>query len=447
MLDNFFNFEKKETNIRTEILAGFTTFLTMAYVLGVNPAILSAGGMPETGVFFATAIASGIGCIIMGLVSDYPIGIAPGMALNALFTYTIILEMGNSCNAALAAVFISSIIFLIITITGLRESILNLFPHDLSLAIGAGIGLFLAFLGFKSCGIIVADPSTYVAMGLLSAPGAFLALIGITATLILYVKKVPAAVFLGLVITAVLGLVLTAFGFGAGNELMPSFPTEIVSANFDTSLFMGFASGFGELFSDIPNLIIILFSLLFVQFFDASGTLIPLGRLCGFINEDSDEPDEGMEKAFLCDALGGVIGSICGTSTLTAYSESATGIGLGGRTGLTAVVTGLLFLLSIFFAPLVLSLFTSSVTACALIIVGIMMIVQIKDIDWDNLVVSASAFMTMIMMLLTYSISLGIAWGFVTYVITTLSSDDKKNLNWGSWVLFIIFIMYMFFGL
>ena len=296
MLDNFFNFKKKETNIRTEILAGFTTFLTMAYVLGVNPAILSAGGMPETGVFFATAIASGIGCIIMGLISDYPIGVAPGMGLNALFTYTIILQMGNSYNAALAAVFISSIIFLIITITGLRESIINLFPHDLSLAIGAGIGLFLAFLGFKSCGIIVADPSTYVTMGLLSAPGAFLALIGITVTLILHVKKVPAAVFLGLIITAVLGLVFSAFGFGAGNELMPSIPTQIVSVNFDTSLFMGFASGFGELFSNIPNLIIIIFSLLFVQFFDASGTLMPLGRLCGFIDEDNDKSDMKVWK-------------------------------------------------------------------------------------------------------------------------------------------------------
>ena len=180
--------------------------------------------------------------------------------------------------------------------------------------------------------------------------------------------------------------------------------------------------------------------MLFVQFFDALVTLMPLGRLCGSIDEDNDKPDEGMEKAFLCDALGGVIGSICGTSTLTAYSESAIGIGLGGRTGLTAVVTGLLFLLSIFFAPLVLSLFTSSVTVCELIIVGVMMIVQIKDIDWDNLVVSASAFMTMLMMILTYSISLGIAWGFVTYVTCTIASNDWKNLNWRSWVLYIIFI-------
>ncbi|MBQ9026300.1 MAG: NCS2 family permease [Methanobrevibacter sp.] len=417
----------------------------MAYILGVNPTMLADGGMPATGVFFATALASGIACIIMGLVSKYPVGLAPGMGLNALFTYTIILTMGNTWEAALAAVFISSIIFLLITISGLREAILNIIPVDLKLAIGAGIGMFLAFIGLKGCGIIVDDPSTLISMGPLTAAPALLALIGVLITLILFVRKVPAAVFLGLVITAILGLIFTAFGYGAGDMLMPSLPAEVISTNIDTSLFFGFASGFGQLFSNIPNLIMMVFSLVFVTFFDTTGTLISLGRQCGFIDENGQA--QNIEKAFLSDAVGGIVGSMIGTSTVTAYVESATGIGLGGRTGLTAIVTGILFILSIFFAPLVLSLFTSPVTAAALVIVGILMIVQLKDVNWDNIVVVAPVFMTIIMMLLTYSISLGIAWGFVTYAVATIATGKWKEMSWGIWVLVIVFLIYLFFGL
>ncbi|MBR0271236.1 MAG: NCS2 family permease [Methanobrevibacter sp.] len=445
MLDNFFNFKENGTDFKTEIIAGITTFLAMAYILGVNPTMLADGGMPATGVFFATALASGIACIIMGLVSKYPVGLAPGMGLNALFTYTIILTMGNTWEAALAAVFISSIIFLLITISGLREAILNIIPVDLKLAIGAGIGMFLAFIGLKGAGIIVDDPSTLIAMGSLTAAPALLALIGVLITLILFVRKVPAAVFLGLVITAILGLIFTAFGYGTGDMLMPSLPAEVISTNIDTSLFFGFASGFGQLFSNIPNLIMMVFSLVFVTFFDTTGTLISLGRQCGFIDEDGKA--QNIEKAFLSDAVGGIIGSMIGTSTVTAYVESATGIGLGGRTGLTAIVTGILFILSIFFAPLVLSLFTSPVTAAALVIVGILMIVQLKDVDWDNIVVVAPVFMTIIMMLLTYSISLGIAWGFVTYAVATIATGKWKEMSWGIWVLVIVFLIYLFFGL
>ncbi|WP_295613731.1 NCS2 family permease [uncultured Methanobrevibacter sp.] len=444
MLDNFFNFKENGTDFKTEIIAGITTFLAMAYILGVNPSMLADGGMPATGVFFATAIASGIACIIMGLVSKYPVGLAPGMGLNALFTYTIILTMGNTWETALAAVFVSSIIFLIITISGVREAILNIIPVDLKLGIGAGIGFFLAFIGLKGAGIIVADPSTFVGMGSLMAPPALLALIGIVLTLVLYVRKVPAAVFLGLVITAIIGLIFTAFGFGAGDMLMPTLPSTVITTNFDLSLFGGFAKGFSQLFSNIPNLIMMVFSLVFVTFFDTTGTLISLGRQCGFIDEEGKAV--GIEKAFLSDAISGIIGSICGTSTVTAYVESATGIGLGGKTGLTAIVTGILFILSIFFAPLVLSLFTSPVTAAALVIVGILMIVQLKEVNWDNMIVAASVFITIIMMLLTYSISLGIAWGFVVYAVASLASKSEK-LNWGMWVLVIVFIIYLFFGL
>ena len=445
MFDNFFKFKENGTDFKTEIIAGITTFLAMAYILGVNPVILGDGGMPITGVFFATAVASGIACIIMGLVSKYPIGLAPGMGLNALFTYTIILTMGNTWETALAAVFISSIIFLIITVSGLREAILNIIPLDLKLGIGAAIGFFLAFLGLKGAGIIVADPSTFVSMGSLMAPPAFLALIGILITLVLYVRDVPASVFIGLVITAIIGVIFTALGFGAGDALMPSMPAQVITTNFDLSLFAGFTRGFGQLFTNIPNLIMMLFSLVFVTFFDTTGTLMALGRQCGFIDEEGQAV--GIENAFLADAVGGIVGAIFGTSTVTAYVESAAGIGNGGKTGLTAIVTGILFILSIFFAPLVLGLFTSPVTCAALVIVGILMILQLKEVQWDNLVVAASVFITIIMMILTYSISLGIAWGFVVYAVASLASGKSKELSWGIWLLVIVFIIYLFFGL
>ena len=445
MLDNFFKFKENGTDFKTEIIAGITTFLAMAYILGVNPVILADGGMPATGVLFATAVASGIACIIMGLVAKYPVGLAPGMGLNALFTYTIILTMGNTWETALAAVFISSIIFLIITISGLREAILNVIPLDLKLGIGAAIGFFLAFLGLKGAGIIIADPSTFVTMGNLMAAPALLALIGIVITLILYVREFPAAVFVGLVVTAIIGVIFTALGFGAGDILMPAIPAQFITTSFDLSLLGGFVRGFGQLFTNIPNLIMMLFSLVFVTFFDTTGTLMALCRQCGFIDEEGQAV--GIENAFLADAVAGIIGAIFGTSTVTAYVESATGIGLGGKTGLTAIVTGILFLLSIFFTPLILALFTSPVTCAALVIVGILMIVQLKEVQWDSLVVAASVFMTIIMMILTYSISLGIAWGFVVYAIASLASGKTKELSWGIWLMVIVFVIYLFFGL
>ena len=445
MFDSFFKFDENGTDYKTEIIAGITTFLAMAYILGVNPSMLVEGGMPATAVFFSTAIASGIACIIMGLVAKFPVGLAPGMGLNALFTYTIILEMGSSWEAALAAVFISSIIFLIITVSGLREAILNVIPIDLKLGIGAGIGFFLAFLGFKGAGIVVSDSSTLVAMGNLLAPSTILALIGMLITLVFHIKKIPAAVFFGMLITAVLGVIFSFLGFGTGNPLMPSIPAQVISVNFDMSLFGGFLRGFGQLFSNIPNLFMMVFSLLFVTFFDTTGTLMSLGRQCGFIDEEGQAV--GIENAFLSDAVGGIVGSICGTSTVTAFVESATGIGMGAKTGLAAIVTGILFLLSVFIAPLILSLFTPSVTAAALVIVGFLMMAQLDDVHWGNQVIAASVFMTIIMMILSYSISLGIAWGFLAYFVGSISEGRYKEIGWEMYVLVIVFLVYLFFGL
>lgn len=445
MLDKFFKLNENGTDVKTEIFAGITTFLAMAYILGVNPIILGDGGMPVTGVFFATAVSSGIASIIMGIVAKYPVGLAPGMGLNTLFTYSLILGMGSTWQTALAAVFISNIIFLIITISGLRESVLNSIPLDLKYGIGAAIGFFLAFLGLKGAGIIVNNPSNFVAMGSLTSAPPFLALIGIIITFILHARKVPVAVFIGLVITAFIGVIFTAFGFGAGDMLMPAVPTHFVTTNFDLSLFAGFTKGFSQLFSNIPNMLMMLFSLVFVTFFDTTGALMALGRQCGFINEEGQAV--GIEKAFLADAIGGIVGSIFGTSTVTAFVESAAGIGNGGRTGLTAIVTGILFLLSVFFAPLVLALFTSPVTCAALVIVGILMFVQLKEIKWDNLIIVASVFMTILMMILTYSISLGIAWGFVIYAVASVASGKGEELGIGIWLMVIVFVIYLFFGL
>lgn len=445
MLNKLFKLDENKTDFKTEILAGITTFLAMSYILGVNPGMLSATGMSLSGVFIATAIASGIACIIMGLLSNYPVGLAPGMGLNALFTYTIVLGMGLSWQAALAAVLLSSIIFLIITLIGLREAILNAIPKDLKLAIGAGIGFFLAFLGLANAGVVISDPATIVSLGSVATPSVVLALIGVAITLILYVRKVPAAVFIGLVITAIIGVIMTLAGFGGAESTLPSLPAQWISFNLDFSVVGGFMSGFGELFKNIPTLIIILFSLLFVTFFDTTGTLIPLAKECGFEKEDGTT--EGINNAFISDALGGIVGAIMGSSTVTAYVESATGIGLGGRTGLTAIVTGILFLLSVFLAPTILALFTSSVTTAALVTVGILMFVQIRDIEWDNLAIVASVFMTIIMMVLSYSISLGIVFGFITYTIVAAATGKAKELSPLVWVMFVVFLLYLIFGL
>lgn len=282
-------------------------------------------------------------------------------------------------------------------------------------------------------------------MGSLLTPHALLALIGILITLVLYVKKVPASIFLALIITSFLGLIFTFFGFGVGNPLMPDIPNEVVTTHIDTSLIFGFTRGFGGLFSNIPDLIIIIFSIIFITFFDTLGTVVTLGKECGCIDENNELP--GIEKAYLSVSLAGIIGSIFGTSTSVTYLESAAGIGIGGKTGLTAIIVGICFILSIFFAPIILSLFTSSVTAFALVTVGIFMIVQLKEVNWDDRIIAASVFMTILMMILFYSISIGIAWGFVTYAVASIAMGKYKEISWGIWLLVIVFIFYLLFGL
>ena len=427
MLDKFFKLGEKGTTVKTEILAGVTTFLAMAYILAVNPAMLGETGMSVQGVFLATAIASAVATIIMGLVANYPVALSAGMGVNALFTYTICFGMGLSYKGALACVFVSGIIFLVISITGIRTMIINAIPAQLKLAIGAGIGFFIAFIGLKNAGIIVANESTFVGLGNLQEPTVILAVVGILITLLLLTKNVSGAVFYGLVVTAIVGIIAGVCGVKG----MPEIPTAVISFDFDFSLVGAFASGLGELISH-PQCYVAIFSLLFVDFFDTAGTLVAVCNRANLVDETGNP--ENVDRALLADSIG----------TVTSFVESTSGVEVGGRTGLTAVTTGVCFLLSVFFSPL-LSCVTSAVTAPALIIVGILMAQQLKGIEWDNLVYAASGFMTVIFMILAYSISNGIAIGFITYTVSMIGVGKIKEIKPIVWILDICFIIFLVF--
>lgn len=432
-MENFFKLEENGTNVKTEILAGITTFLAMAYILAVNPSILHDAGMPKSGVFFATAISSGVISILMGVLANYPVALSSGMGVNALFTYTIVAKMGLSWRGALACVLVSGIIFVLITVTNIRKMIINAIPSQLKLAIGAGIGFFVAFVGLKNDGIIVTSPATLVSLGSFTKPSVLLALIGIIITLVLVVRNVPAGVFVGLVITAIIGVIMNALGFAD----MPQF-TGVASTNFDVSLVGQALNGFGELFSH-PQCWLAIFSLLFVDFFDTAGTLVAVAGKTKLMDENGEL--KNVERALLADSIGTCFGALMGTSTVTSFVESASGVGVGGRTGLTACVTGVLFLLASFLSPL-LSIVTYSVTAPALVVVGIMMAQQLKGIDWDNMIVASATFITVLVMILGYSISNGIAAGFIVYAAGMIAGGKAKEVNWIVWVLSLLFIFY-----
>ena len=417
------------------MLAGLTTFLAMAYILGVNPAILGDAGMDIPAVFMATALSAAVASILMGLIANYPVALASGMGVNALFAYTVCGQMGMSWQAALAAVFISGLIFVVISVTGIRKMIIDAIPVQLKLAIGAGIGFFIAFVGFKNAGIIVANPSTFVGLGNFTDPTVLLAVVGLLITIGLVVKRVPAAVFVSMVITAVIGIICGAFGIDG----MPALP-ESWAMNFDMSTVGAFTSGFGELFANPMNAIVIIFSFLFVDFFDTAGTLVAIGNEIGLVNSKGEL--EGAEQALLADSIGTVFGAVLGTSTVTSFVESTSGVGVGGRTGLTAVTAGVLFALSVFISPILLSAITNAVTAPALIIVGVMMAQQLKGIEWDNMIYAVSAFVTVIAMVLTYSISNGIAFGFIAYAVSMIAARKTKEVHITVWVLLVIFVLY-----
>ena len=439
MLEKLFHLKENKTSVRTELIAGLTTFLAMAYILGVNPSVLGDAGMDVSSVFLATALSAAVASVIMGLLANYPVALAAGMGVNALFAYTVCGQMGYSWSAALAGVFISGVIFILISVTGVRKMIINAIPVQMKLAIGAGIGFFIAFVGLKNAGIVVANESTFVAIGNFSDPTVLLALFGILITLLLVIRKVPAAVFVGMVITALIGIVAgTVFHI----EGMPSLPDgSFITTNFHMEGAGAFMNGFGELFADPAKSLVMIFSFLFVDFFDTAGTLVAIGSKIGLVNPQTGEL-KNAERALLADAIGTVFGAAVGTSTVTSFVESSSGVGVGGRTGLTAVTTGVLFLLSILISPLILSAVTNAVTAPALVVVGVMMAQQLKSIDWEDMMIAAAAFVTIIVMVLGYSISNGIAFGFIVYTIGMIGAGKTKDIHPTVWVLDVIFLIY-----
>ncbi len=435
MLEKFFKLSQHKTTVRTELIAGFTTFLAMAYILGVNPGILGAAGMDVHSVFMATAISSGFASILMGMLANYPVALAPGMGVNALFAFTVVGGMGKSWETALAAVFVSGVIFLLISITGIRKYIINAIPKEMKLAIGAGIGFFIAFVGLQGAGLIVNDEATLVILGNVREPLVLLSLFGTLVTIALVVKKYKAAVFIGLLVTAIAGVIMGLAGVAGA----PTLPSDM-SINLNITTAGSFMDGFQDLFSDPQSMFVIIFSFLFVDFFDTAGTLVAVANRANLVNEKGEL--ENIERALLADSVGTVVGACLGTSTVTSFVESTSGVEVGGRTGLTSVVTGILFFLSILLAPLVISVVTSAVTAPALIVVGILMAQQLKEIDWNDMVIASSAFVTIIFMLLSYSISEGIAFGFITYGIAKVAAGQGKDVSVAVWLLNIVFVLY-----
>ena len=441
-MKKYFELEKLGTNYRTEFMAGLTTFLAMAYILFVNPEMLSLSGvegLPEgTGmdkgaVFTATAIAAAVGSLVMGIVARYPIVLAPGMGLNAFFAYTVVLTYGIPWETALAGVLASGIIFLIITVTGLREKIINTIPQNLKLAVGAGIGFFIAFIGFKNAGIIVADDATMVTLGSLSNPLVLLSIFGLVTAVILLSKGIKGGIFYSMIATSIVGMIfglvpkITGVGdvVGAVPSLAPTFGQAFIH--------------FGEIFT-IEMLVVIL-TFLFVDFFDTAGTLVAVANQAGLM-KDNKLPRAG--RALFADSTATVVGATVGTSTTTAYVESTTGVGVGGRSGLTAVFAALFFILALFFSPL-LNVVTPQVTASALIIVGVLMSSALKHIEWDKFEIAVPSFFTIIAMPLTSSIATGIAIGFIFYPITMLMTGRIKEVHPMIYGMFVIFILYFAF--
>ena len=440
-MKKYFQFEELGTNYRREIIGGITTFLAMAYILVVNPITLTLADVPDLpdhlrmdygAVFVATALSAAIGCLIMGLVARYPLALAPGLGLNAFFAYTVVLGTGTPWQHALGAVFISSMFFLILTLTGLREKLINAIPIELKHAVGAGIGLFITFVGLQSSGIIVNNDATLVGIGDITQPNTLLSIFGIIVTVILMTRGVKGGVFFGMIITIIAGMI-----FG-----LIDIPTKIVDKV--PSLEPTFGAVFTS-FSDpsfyTTAMIGVILTFLFVDFFDNAGTLVAVANQAGFV-KNNKLPRAG--RALFSDSIASVTGSVLGTSTVTSFVESSTGVAAGARTGFASLVTAVCFLLSLFFFPL-LQIVTSYVTAPALIIVGVLMVSSLGNIDWKDFAIAVPSFLTMALMPLSYSIATGIAVGFIFYPITMIVAGRRKEINPIMYLFFIIFVLYFIF--
>ncbi|EMG28499.1 hypothetical protein X560_1801 [Listeria fleischmannii 1991] len=429
-MDKFFKLRENKTNVRTEILAGLTTFLSMAYVLFVNPTMLHTTGMDLKSVFVATVLASVVGSLLMGLIANYPIGLAPGMGLNAFFAFTVCAQWGIPWQTALSGVLVSGLVFICLTISGIREKVINAIPAELKYAVGAGIGFFIAFLGLKNAGIIVANESTIVALGNLHSAPVLLAVFGIVITVIYMTINLKGAIFFGMATTAIVGMLIGQI----------EVPHQIVSAVPSVAPTFGQAIiHLGDIFT--PQMLIVILTFFFIDFFDTAGTLVAVANQAGFV-KDNKVPRAG--RSLFSDSAATVVGAIFGTSTTTSYVESTAGVAVGGRTGLTAVVVAICFSLSLFFSPL-LGVITSAVTTPALVIVGILMIGNVAHIDWSKFEVAVPAFFVILMMILTFSIATGIAIGFIFYPITMVLKGRYKEVHPIMYVMMALFILYFIF--
>jgi len=424
MLERLFQLKAHNTNVRTEILAGVTTFLAMAYILFVNPSILGGTGMDKGAVFVATCLAAAIGSAVMGLIANYPIALAPGMGLNAFFTYTVVLHMGHTWQVALGAVFISAVCFFLLSVFKIREWIVNSIPLPLRSAIAAGIGLFLALIALQNAGIVVDNPATLVGLGDLKQPGAILAVLGFMLIVGLEALKVRGAVLIGILAVTVVSILFGFSPFGGLVSMPPSLAPTFLQLDIAGALNIGLVS--------------VIFAFLFVDLFDNSGTLIGVAKRAGLMGKDGHMPKMG--RALIADSTAAMAGSLLGTSTTTSYIESAAGVSAGGRTGLTAIVVAVLFLLALFFAPLAGSV-PAYATAPALLFVAVLMASGLAEINWDDITEAAPVVVTALAMPLTYSIANGIAFGFITWTAVKLVSGRARDLNPALIILSVLFVI------
>ena len=425
-MEKFFKLKENNTDAKTEFIAGLTTFMTMAYILIVNPSILSAAGMDQGAVFTATALSAVIATLIMGLYAKLPFAQAPGMGLNAFFAYTIVIQWGYSFEFALTAVLLEGIIFILLTIFNVREAIVDSIPKGIKNAISVGIGLLIALIGLEGAGIVVhTDGGTIVSLGNIVSGSGLLAIIGLLITSVLIAKNVKGALFIGMIVTAIIGIPM---GITPMPSKIISMPPSIAPTFFKFD--------FHNIFS--LDMVIALFTLLFMDMFDTIGTLVGVATKAKMLDKDGKVPN--IKKALFSDAVGTTLGACLGTSTVSTFVESASGVAEGGRTGLTAVSTAFMFFLALFFAPLF-AVITPAVTASALVLVGLFMIEPIKEIDLHDFTEAIPAFLTIIMMPFAYSISDGIVFGVISYIILKLFTGKRKEISLTTVILGLVFLL------
>lgn len=424
MLEKLFGFKKETMTLKKEVMGGITTFLTMAYILAVNPDILGDAGMDKGAIFTATVVSAVVATLVMALYAKLPFALAPGMGLNAFFAYTIVLTMGYSWQFALTAVFLEGLIFILLTITGLRQKIVDSMPLVLRRSISPGIGLFIAFIGLKNAGIVAASSSTFVTMGDLHSPAVLLACLGIILSAALLVRNVTGALLIGILATTLIGIPLGVTNFTSVVSTPPSLDPIFFQFEWGSILSL--------------DMLVCVLTFLFIDMFDTIGTLIGVSSRAGMVDEKGNIP--GLKKAFMADAIGTTLGSVLGTSTVTTYVESASGVNVGGRSGLTSFTSAICFALALFLAPLFLAI-PSEATAPALVLVGVMMMGDIRQIDFNNYLTAIPCFVCIAFMPLTYSISDGILMGLITYVVLHVLTGNWKQVNVGSYILAVLFIL------